>query len=395
MPWFIIVLVSFLSLPTLAKKQTFSQAEITLMHAIYQQHQPNFDSEDTRNRLSENLFLLSQAKQHQPHLLQRQADVGFSTEFHVRRYVMTLLQNAVPSAVLPTPPAPDWSRYSTWKLSQDLPNYPNNNHYTHAQLQQLTTVDLSFLVGAQLTLADLMLEQSMQNRYKLHQGDYALFQKLITQHRDYHHKVKYLAKRLKQANISLANLNKIATAELIRSPMLSYFGVQSQMHGERSEYVDRLKSQITNKHIANFYLKHKADFKHKSNVIASAVLFESQNKAKNFNTDVKKLGFKNALLQHNKQNLFADTQGKLARHNATQWVHQVVFNLKKAQLTNPIRSPKGKWLIAQTHQINFDYYPKESETVRYQATLALIENMAQQRYQQKKQAWLKATKSSI
>lgn len=374
---------------------SFSESEIALMHSAYAQHQSDFTRQSTKSRLNENQYLLAQANKLQPHLLIRQADVGYATEFHTRRYVLSLLNNHFTDIKFLPAPKIDWSHYTKASLLADLPPYPNDNQYSPMQLTQLETVNLIPLTGMSFTLAQLMLEQSMQNRYKLHQGDYALFKKLVSDIAQYHHLVTSLATHLKHSGISLQHLQLIAQGELLRSPMLNYFGVKSHMHGERSTYVEALKQQITQTDIAAFYKKNKADFKHKQSVTASAVFFSSPQAATEFKQAAQASSFKQALKQYALESLFADTQNKVTRQQNSHWSHQVVFNLKESLLVGPIRSPDGKWLVAQTHHIKFGYYPINSETVRYQATLALIEDLAQQTYRQNKQAWLNTHKLSL
>lgn len=395
MRWLFILLVSCNSLPILANPALFSHAEITLMHKVFSQHQDNFTREQTKTRLAENQFLLDQAQQHQSHLLARQSEVGYATKFHARRYVMSLLTSHFVSTAAPQKAVVNWANYTQTQLQADLPSYPNDNHYSSAQLKKLANIDLTSFSGAPLTLADLMHEQSMQNRYKLHQGDYTLFKQLLNEHRQYNRLIKHLKVQLTQSNISLKNLALIATGELIRSPMLSYFGVQTQMHGERSDYVEILKSNITTQDIKQFYMQHKADFKHKSTVYASGAIFSSSKNAASFKKAVIKTSFQKALSQHALNNIFAKTKGILTREHNSQWAAQVVFNLKESQLAGPIRSPNGQWLVAQTHQVKFDYYSVQSETVRYQATLALIEEAAKLAYQKNKLAWFKLHKLSL
>ena len=390
-----ILLASLFSLPTMAIITSFSESEVALMHTVFSQHQSDFTRHSTQARLNENQYLLAQAHKHQPRLLTRQADVGYATVFHTRRYVLSLLKSHFTDINLPSAPKIDWSLYTKTALLADLPPYPNDNQYSPMQLTQLESINLAPLTGMPFTLAELMLEQSMQNRYKLHQGDYALFKKLIGDIRQYHHLVTSLATHLTRSGIALKHLNLIAVGELLRSPMLNYFGVQSHMHGERSPYVEVLKRKITHSDITAFYVKNKADFKHKSRVTASGVLFSTSQAATAFKQVAQATSFKKALKQYALKSIFSDTQGKVTRKQNSQWAHQVVFSLKESLLTGPIRSPDGKWLVAQTHHIKFDYYAIDSETVRYQATLALIEDLAQQTYRQNKQAWLKTHKLSL
>ncbi|TMP64356.1 hypothetical protein CWC05_24545, partial [Pseudoalteromonas ruthenica] len=99
-------------------------------------------------------------------------------------------------------------------------------------------------------------------------------------------------------------------------------------HGERSPHVEALKRKITHSDITAFYVKNKADFKHKSRVTASGVLFSTSQAATTFKQLAQATSIKNALKQYALKSIFADTQGKVTRKQNSQWAHQVVFSLK-------------------------------------------------------------------
>ncbi|MBD1581467.1 peptidylprolyl isomerase [Pseudoalteromonas sp. S16_S37] len=382
----VLLLASLISLPIFAQV-TFTQAETKLVHQILKEKDASITLSQTRARLLENAFLFEQAKQHNSTILTRQSAVGFSSDFHARRYTLTLLKNqfALPQVAMLGDKV--WHPYSSQWLQTSLPRYPNNNVYAESDLARLDKIDLSHLAAGKLTLATLMSEQSMQNRYKLHQGDIELFKSLVAEHRRFNLIMQQLNDKLNAQGLSQDKLEYIAKAELLRPTMLTYFGVTHSLHGERSDYLDKLQQRITAQAVHNYFEKNKQNFRYIDKVQANAVLFTDKAKAEQFHRYAQAHPFEQAIIHFKQVDLFAAEKGLVTRQKNSSWAQQVAFSLPPNQLSKPIRSPQGQWLVTSTKQRFYAFYDKDSETVKYQAKLALTEVMAKKAYTELKNHW--------
>ncbi|CAH9064134.1 hypothetical protein PSECIP111951_03056 [Pseudoalteromonas holothuriae] len=390
----VLLLASFLSLPTYANT-SFSDTEIKLVHSVLREKDTNITLQQTKYRMVENAFLLEQATQLHPSILKRQSPVGFSSDHHARRYTLSLLKGQFNLPTATKINAKMWQPYSAKWLKSNLPAYPSNNTYTTDQLAKLDKIDLSHLAKKPLTLALLMSEQSMQNRYRLHQGDINLFKSLINEHHRFNLIMQTLSTSLNAQGLSQQKLEHIAKAELLRPVMLSYFGVLHSMHGARSAYVEALQQSITNRQINDYFQANKQSFKYIKKVKANAVFFKSKVQAEQFYKYALKYDFARAVTHFKQNDIFAKTQGIVERQNKSSWAHQVAFSLQPQQLSKPIRTPQGQWFVAQTLSRFYDYYDKESETVKYQAKLALTEVLAKNAYQKHKAKWIKSNNITL
>ncbi|NOU52458.1 peptidyl-prolyl cis-trans isomerase [Pseudoalteromonas sp. JBTF-M23] len=386
MPILVLLLASFISLPIFANV-TFEKAEVKLVQQILKEKEESITFNQTHSRLLENTFLLEQAKQRNPAILVRQSAVGFSSNFHARRYTLTLLKSQFPLPHIPKLNDKVWQPYSSQWLQTQLPSYPSNNVYTELELMRLAKVDLSHLADGKLTLATLMSEQSMQNRYKLHQGDIELFKSLVAEHRRFNLIMKGLNNKLQAQHLSPNKLINIAKAELLRPTMLTYFGVAHSLHAERSDYLDELQQRITEQAVHGYFAKNKQKFRFIEKVQANAVLFEDKAKAEQFQSYALAHSFDQAVTHFKQVDLFAVDKGLVKRQKNSSWAQQVVFSLQPNQLSKPIRSPQGQWLVAHTKQRFYAYYDKDSETVKYQAKLALTDALAKKAYAELKKHW--------
>ncbi|WP_234401205.1 peptidyl-prolyl cis-trans isomerase [Pseudoalteromonas sp. T1lg23B] len=390
----VLLVASLFSLPLFAQLN-FSQSEIKLVHNVLQEKAPSLSLRQAKERLLENAFLLAQAKRHQPAILHKQSAVGFSSDYHARRFTLVLLKSQFD---LPNVPALDdnaFAPYTSLWLLDNLPNYPSNNIYSQQQLAQLERVDLTHLANAPLTLATLMNEQSMQNRYKLHQGEINLFKSLIAEHRRFNLTMQLLADKLQTMGLSKQRLLEIAKAELLRPVMLTYFGVLHSMHGEHSAYVEQLQAKITQQQINDYFKANKNDFRYIAQVHSQAVLFKEKEQASQFYHYAKQHSFEQALSQFKQRDLFAQTDGLVKRKQQNSWAEQLAFSLLPNKLSKPVRTPQGEWLVATTLKRQYSYYQADSETVKYQAKIALTDSLATAEYEKLKKQWFRQHKATL
>ena len=173
----VLLLVGWLSLPAFASEH-LSPGLVKLVHQLYLAQGREVSTTETRQQLLQNQFLLSQAKQLNPQLLVRQSSVGFSTNYHVDKYLYHALQQW-----FPTLKQTSWQArpllINQAQLQSLLGQYPNDGQYSGAQLSRWQAIPL--VKQAPLTLAQVLKSQSMQNRYQLHQGDIKLLHSIVNQ----------------------------------------------------------------------------------------------------------------------------------------------------------------------------------------------------------------------
>lgn len=340
----------------------FHQQEIAFMKQFYVKQGEQLTLSQTQQRLETLYFHLALAKQKAPTLLDRVASVGFSTNYHKKRYIISLLGNGNAKVAVPN------IALTSTELKQLLGNYPHSDITTTQILAKLTQP-----LTESYTLADAYNDASMQARFNLHQGDVKQLAELV--------KVEVHYQTVKQQhqnlNIRWQVLESLSTSQAITPALLSYLGVKASMHNE-SPYLDKLKLQISSSEIANYYKLNKQQFRYSTEVTASSLSFSSQEAAQN--------AFKNSALpqQLNSKKAVIKRQ---ALNNS--FVNQAAFNLSITQGPTLLRTPKNQWVIIQIFNKKYDYYPENSETVIYQAKTTLATALAKKQYTNAKNQWLK------
>ena len=74
------------------------------------------------------------------------------------------------------------------------------------------------------------------------------------------------------------------------------------------------------------------------------------------------------------------------------WLKQLLFTLEVDSLSKPIRGADNHWYVAKVSEKQFEYFPADSETVIYQAKLAIAQSKALDGYQSKLANWLEKAK---
>ncbi|WP_372770680.1 hypothetical protein [Pseudoalteromonas sp.] len=340
----------------------FNNEEIAFMNQFYVKQGEQLTLSQTQQRLETLYFHLALAKQKAPTLLERVASVGFSTNYHKKRYMISLLSNENTQVSVPN------TALTSTELKQLLGNYPNNGIATRQILAKLTQP-----LTEGYTLADAYNDASMQARFNLHQGDVKQLTEFVKVETHY----QTVKQQHENPNIRWQVLESLSTSQAITPALLSYLGVKASMHNE-SPYLDNLKQQITSSEIANYYKQNKQQFRYSSEVTAASLSFSSQESAQNAyknNELPQQLNSKKAVIKRQALN--------------TNFVNQAAFNLSIKQGPTLLRTPKNLWVIIQVFDKKYDYYPENSETVVYQAKTSLAATLAKKQYANTKNQWLK------
>ncbi len=379
--------LSFIAQAKLPSEHIPSKQEVRFMQEIYKQHNSEL-ALHTRARLLENAYLLEQAHRHYPALLKRQAGVGFDNRYHIRRYLFDAWTaqawfNAASLSIF-TPPARQDAKW----LQRTLGQYPSNAQLTEKQLADLTQIEVLPKSSGfdALTLADFYTAMSMQIKFRLHQGDLAAYSAELNRWYQYREAISKITAALKQQQLSLPRLERLALGDILRPTILSQLGVQDMMHGH-SPMLNTLKADITDSQINQYYQQHKNRFKYIDSVTAYGAIFDDKTQAETFYTQASKLGVKEAFTQQ--QDIFAAQQGVLTRQDKHKgFAYQLAFTNPENTLSRVVRTPKGQWLVVYTTSKRHATYPVDSQTVRYQAKNHIARELAKSQYQQGLATWL-------
>lgn len=96
MRFVLLFLVSSFCLPSFASP-SIPKALTPLVHQLYLEQGRTLSKKQTAAQLLENQFLLFQARQLNPSILERQSSVGFSTEYHVDKFLASSLLHWFPA----------------------------------------------------------------------------------------------------------------------------------------------------------------------------------------------------------------------------------------------------------------------------------------------------------
>ncbi|MFH6955545.1 hypothetical protein ACHSBP_20780 [Pseudoalteromonas sp. XMcav1-K] len=340
----------------------FNNQEIAFMKQFYVKQGEQLTLSQTQQRLETLYFHLALAKQKAPTLLDRVTSVGFSTNYHKKRYMISLLSNENTQVSVPN------IALTSTKLKQLLGNYPHNGIATTQLLAKLTQP-----LTTSYTLADAYNDASMQARFNLHQGDIKQLTELVKVEAHY----QTVKQQHQNPNIRWPVLESLSTSQAITPALLNYLGVKASMHNE-SPYLDSLKQQISTPEIAKYYQQNKQQFRYSSEVTAASLIFNSQEAAQ--------AAYKNNALSQQLNSKKAVIKRKTLNNN---FVNQAAFNLSTKQGPTLLRTPKEQWVIIQVFDKKYDYYPENSETVVYQAKTSLATTLAKKQYATAKNQWLK------
>ncbi|PWS53805.1 MULTISPECIES: peptidyl-prolyl cis-trans isomerase [Pseudoalteromonas] len=361
----------------------YSSDEVNFMHRAYLKHKPEITINEVRTRLYENQFLLQQATLKTPAIIKRQSAVGFSTQYHVERYLKNLFDSQLAIKVQSSQVKLD--TYDSQWLKHTLGPYPKNGQYMQSLIKKMQQIDLTPILYNSINLYEFIDTLSMQVRFKLHRGDSELFKSELIKKRQFNIALLKAKPILAKQNIDIEHLYEIAKGDILRPSIQSWLGINTMMHMQ-SPVLEKLEKQVNKSEIKAFYQANKSQFKFLSQVKAHGAQFASRTNAVDFRTLADNKSLKQALVISGKQDIYAQYNSELNRKNKSSWVVQLAFTTKENTISAVIRTPRGEWVVIHSYEHQFDYFSPEDETVRYQATKAIAKQKAAQQYENN---WLK------
>lgn len=230
----------------------------------------------------------------------------------------------------------------------------------------------------------------MQNRFKLHQGDESILLQEVNFRYAFRQISEYIKPILTHKNISFRALENIALAEILRSPMQNYFGINQTMHSESIMLV-HYEKMITEQQISDFYKDNIKNFKYLSHVKSKAVYFDTHDKAQKFYISVNNAGWNKTVKNAALNDIFRKYHNRLSRKlNSNNWAIQTAFNYPENKISPPIRSPKGHWLVLSNGNKIYELYELNTTTVKYQAKKHIAKLLAKKNYYSGFNKWLKS-----
>lgn len=195
----------------------FNNEEIAFMNQFYLKQGEQLTKLQTQQRLETLYFHLDLAKQKAPALLERVASVGFSTNYHKKRYVISLLGKDSSQPLMPN------ITLTSTDLKQLLGSYPHNGKTTTQLLAKLTQP-----LTTSYTLADAYKDASMQARFNLHQGDIKQLIELVKTEAHY----QLIKQQHQIPKVRWQVIESLSTSQVITPALLNYLGVKASMHNE-------------------------------------------------------------------------------------------------------------------------------------------------------------------
>ena len=361
----------------------YSSDEVNFMHRAYLKHKPEITINEVRTRLYENQFLLQQATLKTPAIIKRQSAVGFSTQYHVERYLKNLFDSQL--AIKAQSSQVKLDTYDSQWLKHTLGPYPKNGQYVQSLIKKMQQIDLTPILYNSINLYEFIDTLSMQVRFKLHRGDSELFKSELIKKRQFNIALLKAKPILAKQNIDIEHLYEIAKGDILRPSIQSWLGINTMMHMQ-SPVLEKLEKQVNKSEIKAFYQANKSQFKFLSQVKAHGAQFASRTNAVDFRTLADNKSLEQALVISGKQDIYAQYNNELNRKNKSSWVVQLAFTTKENTISAVIRTPRGEWVVIHSYEHQFDYFSPEDETVRYQATKAIAKQKAAQQYENN---WLK------
>ncbi|WP_287243437.1 peptidylprolyl isomerase [Pseudoalteromonas sp.] len=364
----------------------YTESEIDLMWQVYKEQSHDISKQLTRERLYENQFLLKYAQKNMPELVERQARVGFSTHYHVMRYLDNLFIHQL--NLTGKPATTGLEPFDKHWLKTNLGLYPLDGQYSDAQIKQFNDIKLDLFENS-MTLYEFIAPLSMQTRFRLHQGDSELFKTEVLKHRQFLLHLKQADAVIQTQQISIPHLYSIAKGDILRPSIQSWLGVKGIMHVE-SPVLTRLENKVTDAEIQQYYQQHKERFHYLKSVKAHGGEFTDREAALAFKKQAETSSIQHALKQLNQPDIYAQYNNYLTREHKRNWAVQLAFTQKPQQLSEVIRSPNGLWVVVMSYDHAFGYFDENDETVRYQAKKVIAVEKAIINYQQSWLAWQKA-----
>ena len=144
----------------------YSSDEINFMHRAYLKHNPDITINEVRTRLYENQFLLQQAALKTPAIIKRQSAVGFSTQYHVERYLKNLFDSQLAIKVQSSQVKLD--TYDSQWLKHTLGPYPKNGQYVQSLIKKMQQIDLTPILYNSINLYEFIDALLERVTYLLH-----------------------------------------------------------------------------------------------------------------------------------------------------------------------------------------------------------------------------------
>ncbi|UXI69780.1 peptidylprolyl isomerase [Tahibacter amnicola] len=166
------------------------------------------------------------------------------------------------------------------------------------------------------------------------------------------------------------------------------FGIGADIH-DVSDYLGQLRARVTPEEVGAWYDAHRDQFQQVARVRASHIRVADEATAQKVAALLKPDGsnFGEIARQHSvAPDAAAGGQlGWLARRNDTHWLTELVFAQRPGRIGVPVREPApadaaAAWEIPFVHEQAIEPFPRDSETVRYQASVAIAQHRARAEY---------------
>ncbi|AZZ95174.1 peptidyl-prolyl cis-trans isomerase [Hahella sp. KA22] len=347
--------------------------------ALYQQASQlrKMDSKTFADELVDALLMYRWAQGELPEEQWRGTEIGYAYGWHIRRQLDRTLAKLYPKW-----PASELMRqYSkpgvqaqealTSIAAQSILGY----QLTPAQRDRAASLVLARMAfpdqqDVTLTLLEVYEGQSIQGKKALMEGDVKLLSMEMLSWKQHQLRLWWLSHEGGVKKDAIDDLRRTIEAHYFYPKILNALGVIKRNHGDNPGLI-KFREQVSAAQIKSYYQRHQEDFRFLAKVKVRGVIYGDETAARLARQQiVKGASWTDLKAPSHPANLPLDAEGWLHKDavKPTDWLASLAFATPPGDVSEVIRSPAGDWVILQVSGRKYDYYPADSETVRYLAT---------------------------
>ncbi|WP_196137248.1 peptidylprolyl isomerase [Aliikangiella sp. G2MR2-5] len=332
---------------------------------LYSHWIPNKEIDKTRfsEELVDNRLIYQYTLETQPQLL-KLSEVDYSLSWHINRQIINFCHSQFPQNILSSEDENPSRKFTLPQLKKLVGNFKLTSRLGYVLSdEQKHSLDKVILLPLdkykRFSLLTLFNNLNIQDKQRLFEGDHQIISREIGFQISY----KKYCKNKSESELSMAKA--IFKSLHFRNVLRDHYGISLNQHGN-NDSLRTFKKQVTSKDIEDFYNAHRESFKFKQKVKYAAWEFSSRRLSETFKDQLDNGQVEKKTQWHLKNN---------------EWLNNLAFSLPVNKVSEPILSPVKTWTLVSVVDVKYDYYPLESETVRYIASLEIAKKHARKRYE--------------
>ncbi|WLQ13224.1 peptidylprolyl isomerase [Hahella aquimaris] len=221
-----------------------------------------------------------------------------------------------------------------------------------------------------LTLLEVYEGQSVQGKKALMEGDVKALGMEMLSWKQHQLRLWWLSHQGGVEQDAIDDLQRTIEAHYFYPKILNALGVIKRNHGDNPGLI-KFREQVSAAQIKSYYQQHQEDFRFLARVKVRGAIYGDEAAARLARQQlVESASWADLKTPYRPVDLPLDAEGWLRKDavKPTDWLASLAFATPPGDVSEVIRSPAGDWVILQVSGREYDYYPADSETVRYLAT---------------------------